>query len=463
MPPARRRRAPRAHTLLFLATAARAYVWPQDAKFYDSDKVGISEPGQYMYASDGGPWPFTAGESYVLADLKCRLGAPGAKANVSALAFTTEFQLDLNAIDLCREARPGVGHHRKHKLIPVSGDHDSHLKLRYNIKLGGQQYLVLQVCDGFGGGLWLDGSIAFRNPYGFLPARNFGILPFEGARAAAFVIFASAYFILLVANRKALLGIHWAVLACAAVAAAEAAAAFASLLVQNETGALPCCPFPRLVVAQMALEVCRRALTRLVLLLVALGIGSARLAPSKREVFGMVLLGAAYVAASIGQSVGRVKASSEPGGPESAPLAPDLFVLLFDLAFLVWIYGALVSTMDTLQASGQTFKLAKFQRLSRCLGGFVALVSALTAAVFAARVGVYAWPWQLFWLQTVSLEVLNFAVVVSLSVIWRPSARAREIVGMQQLNTDEFDEATDDEEGLELPGLDKDDSESTMV
>ena len=32
--------------------------------------------------------------------------------------------------------------------------------------------------------MWLDGSIAFRNPYGFLPARDFGILPFEGARAA---------------------------------------------------------------------------------------------------------------------------------------------------------------------------------------------------------------------------------------------------------------------------------------
>ena len=49
-----------------------------------------------------------------------------------------------------------------------------------------------------------------------------------------------------------------------------------------------------------------------------------------------------------------------------------------------------------------------------------------------------------------SLEILNLAAVAAVAVIWRPTAHSRLLVSMQQLNTDEFGEFDDDEDGLEL-------------
>ena len=89
------------------------------------------------------------------------------------------------------------------------------------------------------------------------------------------------------------------------------------------------------------------------------------------------------------------------------------------------------------------------------LGAFVGLVSVLTAVIFASRLELFDWPWQLYWLQTVSLEILNFAVIAAVTVIWKPTEHAQLLVTMQQLSTDDAAGPAsaaddDDDEGLEL-------------
>ena len=113
-------------------------------------------------------------------------------------------------------------------------------------------------------------------------------------------------------------------------------------------------------------------------------------------------------------------------------------VLLFDLIFLVWIYLALVNIMATLRACGQTPPTCarapvapsegagaresapesensvaplsrRYTRLAYVIGTFVALVSLLTVVIFVSRLGAFEWPWEYRWVQTVLLEVLNFA------------------------------------------------------
>ena len=96
-------------------------------------------------------------------------------------------------------------------------------------------------------------------------------------------------------------------------------------------------------------------------------------------------------------------------GPSPESVALDVPVLLFDLIFLVWIYLALVNIMATLRACGQTHKLDMYTRLAYVIGTFVALVSLLTVVIFVSRLGAFEWPWEYRWVQTVLLEVLNFA------------------------------------------------------
>ena len=52
----------------------------------------------------------------------------------------------------------------------------------------------------------------------------------------------------------------------------------------------------------------------------------------------------------------------------------DFPVLCFDLTFLIWIYVALMQTMNDLRTSGQTVKLDVYTKLAYVMGAFVLLV-----------------------------------------------------------------------------------------
>ena len=75
--------------LLLISTNACRY---EEATTYRANKMFFTE--YYMYASDEGPFPFTGGESYVLADLRAKLSMKGTRANVTVMAFSTETELD---------------------------------------------------------------------------------------------------------------------------------------------------------------------------------------------------------------------------------------------------------------------------------------------------------------------------------------------------------------------------------
>ena len=125
----------------------------------------------------------------------------------------------------------------------------------------------------------------------------------------------------------------------------------------------------------------------------------------------ILLLSLAYLAASLVADVTKISQSHDVAhaGSGGDSVALDVPVLLFDLIFLVWIYLALVNIMATLRACGQTHKLDMYTRLAYVIGTFVALVSLLTVVIFVSRLGAFEWPWEYRWVQTVLLEVLNFA------------------------------------------------------
>jgi len=126
----------------------------------------------------------------------------------------------------------------------------------------------------------------------------------------------------------------------------------------------------------------------------------------------------------------------------------DFPVLVFDLTFLIWIYLSLVNIMGSLRATGQTFKLTMYTKLANTMGVFVIFVSMLTLVIVLAREGTFAWPWQLYWMQTVAWEVLNLAVLVAVAFLWRPTEYSVLLSQSQQLsmNDDENEEEVDIED-----------------
>jgi len=433
--------------------AVASYKW-DISDTYGQEKLSFSE--LYQYGTDDGPFPVTRGASYVLVDLEGQLSNPYSSANVTVLAFTSPGELELGGVNLCARELPAGVETSARRSFAVDAVSSRKIRLYYEVPTSGLQYVALQVCDSWAPVLLrLEGTITFKNPYGFLPAMYFGFLPFELVRVASFACFLAYFFALLVIHRDRLLPLHYAIFAAALLAAAEAGAWFFSYLSMNASGAPLCCPFPSHVIAAMTLEFLRRTLTRALLLVVSLGHGVVRASLTTREALGVALLLLGYLVSSIVATVTKVEESSDLHSGSKASTTSDLPVLFFDLCFLVWIYMALVGTMDALKDDKQTYKLAMYTKLAYTIGAFVGLVSVLTAVIFASRLELFDWPWQLYWLQTVSLEILNFAVIAAVTVIWKPTEHAQLLVTMQQLSTDDAAGPAsaaddDDDEGLEL-------------
>ena len=108
-----------------------------------------------------------------------------------------------------------------------------------------------------------------------------------------------------------LLPLHFLTFIVLLVCVAESAAAFAGYLEQNRTGQPQCCPFPRIVVASMVLELLRRGATRVLLLVVSLGYGLVRPRLRRTEECGVIVLTAAYVTAVFCDD----RQGEERGGP----------------------------------------------------------------------------------------------------------------------------------------------------
>ena len=338
-------------TLLAASTTACRY---EEATTYRANKMFFTE--YYMYASDEGPFPFTGGDSYALADLRAKLSMKGARANVTVMAFSTDEELDsIDSIDLCLGNVNTVSPREKRKTFAVTGDHPSHLYLKYTVHTAGLQYLALQVCDGgWLSGMELNGVFEFKNPYGFVPGRYFGFLPFEGARCIFFSLFVLYYLCVLCAHSGRLLPLHFLTFIVLLCVCGGKRGSFRGISRTEFHRPAPVLPLSSNCRGLDGPGTTEAGATRVLLLVVSLGYGLVRPRLRRTEECGVIVLTAAYVTASFFATIAKVKNAADPdfaAGP-LVPLMVELPVLLFDLVFLACIYAALVKTMDSLRDSG---------------------------------------------------------------------------------------------------------------
>lgn len=188
----------------------------------------------------------------------------------------------------------------------------------------------------------------------------------------------------------------------------------------------------------------------------SLGYGLVRTSLEVKEYVMIALLSLAYLVASVAADATKIQQSHDlRNSGSSDSVALDVPVLLFDLIFLVWIYLALVNVMATLKACGQTHKLEMYTGLAYVIGTFVALVSLLTVVIFISRLGAFEWPWELRWAQTVPLEILNFAVIAAVCVIWRPTERSKLLAQHQQIPTGDMEDDIDADDDVRDEDLEK--------
>jgi len=453
-----------------------AYKWKLDDSYDTSATIGYSE--LYMYGTDDGPWPVEKGESKVrvrvhwLATTSAKHSAKVAKVKIAALESDTAYNLSDPELDLCKRKFPSYVTRRQEKEVKLTWDDNAtafvgRISESFDVKNTGRQVLVMQNCPSVKS-YRVKGNVQFKNPYGMLLAMYFGFLPFEGARALGLTCLVIFFLVLLKRHSDKLNGLHYAIFFVLAVAAAEAWTWFVAYVIINKTGHPLCCPFRPVTVAAMSLLSVQQTASRALLLIVALGFGLVRSSLSKKEALAVTLLSVAYLGANVAATAVKVQhhnhlkrddddddsgATTTEDDPDRAELWTDAPALVFELLFLSWIYAALLNVTDLLRSQGQTYKLQMFQLLNYTIVTFVALTTLLTVIQVLAKLQFFQWPWQLYWLQTVSLEALNFAVLAAVALIWRPTERSQLLVMHDQLSTVEQDDDEDDFEddgGIEL-------------
>ena len=95
--------------------------------------------------------------------------------------------------------------------------------------------------------------------------------------------------------------------------------------------------------------------------------------------------------------------------------------------------------MKQLKERKETYKYTMYSQLSGTIMAFVTLFAMLTFIVLLSRNQYITWPWELAWAETVSWEILNFAVLAAICYIWRPSPTSKYLSQAIQLPSSDDD------------------------
>jgi hypothetical protein len=193
--------------------------------------------------------------------------------------------------------------------------------------------------------------------------------------------------------------------------------------------------------AGVLVGVMKRALSRCLLVMVSLGWGvtSDTLGAAMKKIVGLGIIYAGFsvaldiMAIVAGNDVQKISANEEL---ELIGVVGILYLVVFviDVIFIVWIFIALIKTMEDLEATNQRMKLKIYLQLRSIL--LFAILFAVVWLVFDL-VDTYMeesiLEQQNEWIVLAMMEINFLMVLIGVTVLWKPNARAKEFAFVMEL------------------------------
>eukprot|EP00981_Chlorochromonas_danica_P010997 scaffold3595_cov235-Ochromonas_danica.AAC.35 len=303
----------------------------------------------------------------------------------------------------------------------------------------------------------IKGSIAFKNTYGYLPAEAYGLLPFEGIRGIAYLLVTAYYLVHYFVYKHEVVPVHTMLMGLALMVTIEAVLWTAHYFYINFTGIPTCCPYPIYLILLNVMQILDQTLLRLVLLIICLGYGIGRPRLLFMEIVAIIVLHVVYFTAATANQLyyfihvnsyyNQVK-GGEGDFTEGVQYFRSNGLIIFEVVInailLSWIYLSASSTIRILSEFQQREKLRMYRSLLIIVLVFILLFMTVTLIFVADDENLIDWPWQLRWLQLAIQELLNFAIVTALCVLFKPTDRSRLLAYTSQLPTEDPDEELDE-------------------
>ncbi|KAG9406383.1 Transmembrane protein 87A [Aphanomyces cochlioides] len=298
----------------------------------------------------------------------------------------------------------------------------------------------------------ITGAIAFKNSYGYLPGLMWGLLPFSGGISLAYILSLMLFVVLVICNRPSLIRLHYFILVVLILMTVETVLWFVTYWQLNATGEAICCPYPPLILASTAMKVVSKLVARVLTTIICLGYGIARPHLTVPETGLVVGLALCYIVSTGVLEI--LHLSNQAQGNMEPPVVWEALAIATDGCFAGWIFASLVLTRKTLRRTGQTAKYQMYDILFKVLVVFMVLAFAFTLfenAVYAKR--IESFPWEYLWMLWAGSRLLNFAVIVVVSIIWRPTQTSFLYANSMQLPSSEDDCAKQDVVSQDSPGI----------
>ena len=119
------------------------------------------------------------------------------------------------------------------------------------------------------------------------------------------------FVVLIFRHRNEVLKIQFGMLAVLVLVTAETSAWSIAFATMNTSGTPACCPYPPALVAAVILQMLRKTVCRVLLLVVCLGLGMVYPTLDKRQTILVLLLSVAYLGFGLGEKVEQVTISND--------------------------------------------------------------------------------------------------------------------------------------------------------
>eukprot|EP00560_Eucampia_antarctica_P008375 CAMPEP_0197825104 /NCGR_PEP_ID=MMETSP1437-20131217/2240_1 /TAXON_ID=49252 ORGANISM="Eucampia antarctica, Strain CCMP1452" /NCGR_SAMPLE_ID=MMETSP1437 /ASSEMBLY_ACC=CAM_ASM_001096 /LENGTH=483 /DNA_ID=CAMNT_0043424969 /DNA_START=269 /DNA_END=1720 /DNA_ORIENTATION=+ len=329
--------------------------------------------------------------------------------------------------------------------IPVLGPFESKEKLmEIDVTEGNGKYtIVIANCDDYGRNVKMEGPYVWKSNHGFLPGERFEEWNFMIAILVIYICLFLWYGMSMKKYSDSSIELQMWIIFTVGVGLAEVFFRVGDYWVWNEDGT-------RLWFSHysgMMLGVCKRALSRCLIIMVSLGWGVVRdtLGDHKRII---IIVGIAYTIASIVFEISDVIRNEELKQAKKDPATRlvdfikfMIFVVeLIDVFIYFWVFDALSNTIKYLENMSQHMKLRRYLKL-RFILSFSVLFSVVWVifGIVDSLVETAIFDYEQKWVVQGAWEVNYLAILISVAILWRPHPDSKNYAYVMELSSEDND------------------------
>ena len=288
-------------------------------------------------------------------------------------------------------------------------------------------------------------KIKMKGEYGYLSAADWPLLPFYSVMCGVYTLYGIAWLIMCFLNWRDLLRIQFWIGSVIFLGMLEVSLFLGEYTSLNSSGQ----SIRGSVLTAEIVSSGKRALSRMLIIIVALGFGivKPRLGLQLRQV---MLVGGLYFV--IGAFEGCLRGIQPKNDPSKAALLAAVPLAIIDAGICYWIFMSLYQTLQALKLRRNLVKLLLYRRFANCLiFSILASIAFLCWQIKIHRLQTCITDWKNLWFDEAFWHILFAFILLVIMFLWRPSINSQRFAADSYTKEVNLDDSSEEEEAALIP------------